>query len=116
MSIERENKRMFFNEVWDTYFKLRNIGYHDFHIIKPTKFARIYDWTSLHFVVSGNGTLIIRDKTYSLRAGDFFYIPANEPTVYYADDNEPWSYYWISFATSSTEASPFTVCNTFFFL
>ena len=101
MSIERENKRMFFNEVWDTYFKLRNIGYHDFHIIKPTKFARIYDWTSLHFVVSGKGTLMIRDKKYSLCAGDFFYIPPNEPTVYYADDNDPWSYYWISFSTSS---------------
>ena len=101
MSGERKNKRIFFNEGWDTYFKLRNIGYHDFHIIKPTKFARIYDWTSLHYVVSGKGTLIIRDKKYRLRAGDFFYIPANEPTTYYSDDNEPWSYYWISFSTSS---------------
>ncbi len=101
MSSDRKNKRIFFNESWDTYFKLRNIGYHDFHIIKPTKFARIYDWTSLHYVVSGKGTLIIRDKKYRLRAGDFFYIPANEPTTYYSDDNEPWSYYWISFSTSS---------------
>ena len=101
MSVERENKRLFFNEAWDTYFKLRNIGYHDFCIIKPTKLARIYDWTSLHFVVRGKGTLVIRDKKYMLCAGDFFYIPANEPTVYYADDIEPWSYYWISFATSS---------------
>lgn len=97
----RFNKRLFFNETWDTYFKLRNIGYHDFNIIKPTKFARIYSWTSLHFVVRGKGTLIIRDKKYRLQAGDFFYIPANEPTTYYADDGEPWSYYWISFSTSS---------------
>ncbi|MBQ6698231.1 MAG: AraC family transcriptional regulator [Oscillospiraceae bacterium] len=97
----RTNKRIFFNETWDTYYKLRNIGYHDFHIIKPTKFARIYDWTSLHFVVSGKGTLIIRDKVYKLCAGDFFYIPANEPTIYYSDDIEPWSYYWISFSKSS---------------
>ncbi len=101
MNENRSNKRMFFNEVWDTYFKLRNIGYHDFHIIKPTKFARIYDWTSLHFVVSGKGTLIIRDKKYKLSAGDFFYIPANEPTIYYSDATDPWSYYWISFSTSS---------------
>ena len=101
MNGERKNKRIFFNENWDTYYKLRNIGYQDFHIIQPTKFARIYDWTSLHFVVSGKGTLIIQDKTYKLCAGDFFYIPANEPTTYYSDDNEPWSYYWISFSKSS---------------
>ncbi|MBQ2841069.1 MAG: helix-turn-helix domain-containing protein [Oscillospiraceae bacterium] len=101
MNIERKNKRKFFNESWDSYFKLRNIGYHDFRIIKPTKFARIYDWTSLHFVVSGSGTLMIRDKRYKLCAGDFFYIPANEPTTYYSDDDNPWSYYWISFSASS---------------
>ncbi|MBQ7119761.1 MAG: AraC family transcriptional regulator [Oscillospiraceae bacterium] len=101
MNEKRPNKRIFFNEVWDTYFKLRNIGYHDFHIIKPTKFARIYDWTSLHFVVSGKGILKIRDKLYHLCAGDFFYIPANEPTIYHSDEKDPWSYYWISFSLSS---------------
>ena len=101
MEQTRNIKRLFFNESWDTYFKLRNIGYHDFHIIAPTKFARIYDWFALHYIVSGKGTLIIRDKKYRLCAGDFFYIPANEPTTYYADENEPWCYYWISFSPSS---------------
>ena len=91
MNGERSNKRIFFNERWDTYFKLRNIGYHDFHIISPTKFARVYDWTSLHYVVSGKGMLVIHDQKYTLSAGDFFYIPANEPTTYYADDSDPWS-------------------------
>lgn len=102
MDVKRVNKRLFFNESWDTYYKLRNIGYHDFHIIQPTKFARIYDWISLHFVVSGKGKLIVRDKKYSLSAGDFFYIPANEPTTYYSDEDNPWSYYWISFSLSSS--------------
>ena len=101
MKYEQKNKRMFFNESWDTYFKLRNIGYHDFRTLESTKIARVHNWVSLHFVVRGKGKLLIRDKEYNIGSGDFFYIPPNEPTIYYADNSDPWRYYWISFSTSS---------------
>lgn len=51
----------------------------------------------IHFVSKGKGTLTIRQKTYSVKAGEAFFIPAQIPAMYQADVEDPWDYCWISF-------------------
>lgn len=93
--------RVFFNESADHYFRLRNMGYYDFRIVEPFRLSRVYNWNSIHYVSRGKGFLFIRGKKYVLNEGDFFFIPKHEATVYYSDEEHPWSYYWISFSAAS---------------
>lgn len=51
----------------------------------------------IHFVSRGCGTLTIRNKTYTVRSGQAFIIPAQIPASYKADFADPWDYSWISF-------------------
>ncbi len=51
----------------------------------------------IHTVVSGRGTYTVEGKTYHLTAGDSFIIPPEVPTVYQADETDPWEYIWIGF-------------------
>lgn len=56
----------------------------------------------IHFVVSGFGIFKIKDNEYNLSPGEMFVIPPYEETYYQADSNEPWSYIWIGFTTSTS--------------
>ena len=51
----------------------------------------------IHFVISGYGFYSVRDNTWSVSAGQMFLIYPDEPVVYCADKNVPWSYAWIGF-------------------
>ena len=76
-------KWLFFNESWDVYFRLRCAGIEDFSILPDIKISRVYNWSSLHFVRKGKGVLYIADKMYTLKSGDFFFIPPHTPTRYF---------------------------------
>lgn len=51
----------------------------------------------IHFVLEGNGTLILGNTSYSVRTGQAFYIPAGASGYYYASMHHPWKYSWIGF-------------------
>lgn len=51
----------------------------------------------LHLIVDGKGEVERNGRVTRLGAGDAFLICPDETTVYRADINEPWEYYWISF-------------------
>lgn len=51
----------------------------------------------IHYVLSGKGRFIFRDKEYRLEAGYGFLIEPNELAFYQADEKEPWSYLWVGF-------------------
>lgn len=51
----------------------------------------------LHYVYSGKGKLVIRDKTYHIHQGQFFIIYPGQSAYYKADKNNPWLYRWIEF-------------------
>ncbi len=55
----------------------------------------------IHFVVKGSGTFYIRDKSYSVRAGDLFICRPNESARYVASKQDPYDYIWIGFDCSS---------------
>lgn len=57
---------------------------------------QVVDYYLIHIVTSGNGTFQCRGKTYSLKAGDSFFIFPGELVRYEADAQTPWCYRWIS--------------------
>ena len=58
----------------------------------------------LIYCVKGNGWAVIADKKYTLSAGDFVLLPANKPHEYGADEQTPWTIYWMHFkGTSSSD-------------
>jgi len=58
---------------------------------------RICPYTIIHYVVSGKGTLEYNNEKYSVHEGQFFVIFEGEPAKYYADDKDPWDYFWIAY-------------------
>lgn len=51
----------------------------------------------LHYVISGEGTFVIQDRQYVLKAGYIFVIRPFEITYYEADHTDPWRYIWVGF-------------------
>lgn len=51
----------------------------------------------LHFVTDGKGILLIGDKIYHIKKNDIFLIPKGVEIKYFADDEEPWTYMWVTF-------------------
>ncbi|MDU6946922.1 MAG: AraC family ligand binding domain-containing protein, partial [Streptococcus parasanguinis] len=59
----------------------------------------------LHYITKGKGVFHFNNKEIHLEAGDLFLLPKNKVTYYKADEEEPWSYYWIGI--SGTKVSDF---------
>jgi AraC-like DNA-binding protein len=58
----------------------------------------------LIYCVKGNGWANIADKKYNMSAGDFVLLPANTPHEYGADEQTPWTIYWLHFkGTNSSD-------------
>ncbi len=57
----------------------------------------IRNYTLLHYVIRGKGTLYARGGRYAVCAGQAFLILPGEVTTYEADMAEPWHYRWIGF-------------------
>ena len=57
----------------------------------------------IHVIASGKGTFEKAGVKTPLSAGDAFIIRPGEVTVYSADKNDPWEYYWISFSGNWAE-------------
>lgn len=81
--------------------------------------APLYQWGPgirdhylIHYVISGKGYYIIKNKTFTLEAGDTFLVYPNTEVLYYADENHPWEYAWVGFtgsdASTILKATDFT--------
>ncbi len=55
----------------------------------------VRDHYILHLVTSGKGKFTILGKTYTIGAGEFFYIPPDTLNYYEADAQDPWCYTWV---------------------
>lgn len=60
----------------------------------------IRDHYLIHHIVSGKGYYVVGSKTYMLTAGDTFLVYPLTEITYYADEYEPWEYYWVGFSGS----------------
>jgi len=69
--------------------------------------APLYQWGPgirdhylIHYVISGKGYYKVKNKLFSLGAGDTFLVYPNTEVSYYADENDPWEYAWVGFTGS----------------
>lgn len=60
-------------------------------------FSGTRDEYIIHFVLSGSGFYSANGNTWPLSAGQMFLIYPEDPIVYCADKNNPWTYVWIGF-------------------
>ncbi len=58
----------------------------------------------LHLVASGKGIYNTPDGSFELSAGDMFLIRPYTEIEYYADENDPWEYFWVNFTGTDSEA------------
>lgn len=57
----------------------------------------------MHFIIDGNGTLEINNRTYHLSKGQIFLLPPNIVSCYYADHDHPWHYAFACFIGTQAE-------------
>jgi AraC-like DNA-binding protein len=79
-----------------------DIGYYPkakFHFRERLKGA---DQQILIYCHEGSGKTKIFQNEYKIEAGDFIIIPAKAPHMYVADEENPWTIYWIHFKGSSS--------------
>ncbi len=73
----------------------------------------VRDHYLLHYLLSGKGYYVTGNRTFVLTAGDCFLAPPDVPIYYYADENDPWEYYWVGFAGPGVglllDKTPFTM-------
>lgn len=70
------------------------------HMVEP----QVLDYFLVHWIVSGQGSYTCRGKSYSLSAGQCFFIFPGELESYEADRHDPWKYQWIAFAGSEASS------------
>ena len=84
----------------DTSLSLINFGFQDRdekHRQGPlTKAEHV-----LQYISKGKGTLCVKPRTYSVQAGDLFYLPKNLLLSYHSDASDPYVYYWVGFDGAS---------------
>lgn len=78
-------------------FYLKYLGYNDFEKIAPIKRPRVQDFYTLHYVISGGGTLMLEDRVYKVKAGELFFLPPQAQIMYYPDRHALWEYVWFAF-------------------
>ena len=63
----------------------------------------IRDYTLIHYVVYGKGTVYKENEVCRVSTGQAFLIHPNEVVTYTADQNDPWYYQWVAFDGRLTE-------------
>lgn len=57
----------------------------------------VRDHFIIHYIIDGEGTYTVNNKTYKLKKNDGFLIYPDTITYYEADKENPWTYAWIGF-------------------
>jgi AraC-like DNA-binding protein len=76
---------------------ITDIGYYpkaEYHHRKRPKGAKGY---ILIYCVAGKGKALIEKHAYAVSAGDYILLPANKAHEYSADQESPWTIFWIHF-------------------
>ncbi|CAN5621553.1 AraC family transcriptional regulator [soil metagenome] len=76
---------------------ITDIGYYpkaEFHYRERPHGA---DQHILIYCQEGSGTAMIKKNKYIIEAGDFFIVPMKTSHTYHANEDNPWTIYWIHF-------------------
>ena len=96
--------RYSFPDSFDKDLHITAVGYDDFDYVKPNKIPKtLSSKYVIHYVFSGSGKIFIEDKVYPIKAKQFFFLPAGCKLCYYPNENDNWSYFYITFAGTCAE-------------
>lgn len=95
---------MFFSELNTDTMDL-SIDFYGYEDCSPSySFGpAIRDNYVIHYISKGKGILYYKNEKIALSAGDLFLLKPNEVTFYQADEEEPWSYYWIGIGGNKSD-------------
>lgn len=65
----------------------------------------------LLYCVEGEGYIRVENKKYHLHRQEVFCIPKNRKHQYYADEEQPWSIFWVHFKGENTDCYPLEDCR-----
>src|SRR6478735_1360944 len=83
---------------------ITDIGYYPNALYHYRKRIHGVNQYILIYCVKGNGWAKIADKKYNMSAGDLVLLPASTPHEYGADEQTPWTIYWMHFkGTNSSD-------------
>src|SRR4051812_13833522 len=91
------------NDVISTLY-VTDIGYYPkakFHYRERIHGA---DQHILIYCQEGSGSVKIGKEKFTVESGDFFVVPIKVPHVYTADENNPWTIFWVHFKGSTSNA------------
>ena len=96
---ERAEFFRYFEDIYQNdYLYIYNVGYFNYRIRKYTENKKEFCGpnATFHFVTGGKGTLVIEGKSYAVKDGDVFSMPAYRSYTFYPDESDPWRYYWFN--------------------
>jgi mannose-6-phosphate isomerase-like protein (cupin superfamily) len=97
--------RHFDNHPVVKHLHITDIGYYPNALYHHRQRSHGINQNILIYCVKGTGWAKIAEKKYILSAGDFVLLPANTPHEYAADEQTPWTIYWLHF--KGTDSSDF---------
>ncbi|CAL1519304.1 AraC family transcriptional regulator [Chitinophaga sp. MM2321] len=83
---------------------ITDIGYYPKAKFHYRKRVRGVDQHILIYCVEGSGNIMLKKETYPIGAGDCFIIPRRWAHAYSADEQDPWTIYWIHFTGHTADA------------
>ena len=86
-----------------TDLRITTFGFCDFRRYRDVMRSHIHPHHTIHFILEGEGTYSINDRTFSLKKHSAFYTPPNVPLSYYPSLDKPYIYIWFAFSGSKSE-------------
>lgn len=87
----------------DTDIYIQTVGYNNFDFVKPIKWIHRQLEYTIHFVLSGSGTLYLDGKEFSIKEGQMFFLTPSDEFMYYPEEDNPWKYLWFKFSGKQAE-------------
>ena len=67
------------------------------------KFEGLRNHFIVHYIISGEGKVIMNNKLYNLKSGSAFFIFPDQKNYYRASKHNPWIYKWVGFIGNRAE-------------
>lgn len=94
---KKSNIYHIFDKRYEQDFSLKAVGYHNFHFIAPDPYPRKQNFHTLHFIIKGQGLLVVNGKKFQVSQYDVFLLDDSATFYYVPDPNDPWEYVFFEF-------------------
>ncbi len=94
---EKSNVYHIFDKRDEQDFSLKAVGYHNFNFITPDPYPRKQAFYTLHFIIKGQGTLVVNGKEFKLSQYDVFLLDNSSTFYYIPNNNDLWEYVFFEF-------------------